>query len=359
MSTSSSSSSNRTHRYCVEMKIAKRGTLRRKVKPHGTRSLNASQSLSASETKLALITESKERIRLLPKPARAAFQKRGLWLNGSTLRIRFMNGTGAQKRFVQETSAEWTKYANLKFKFVDDGKTDLRIAFDKGQGSWSYVGTDNLEIPQHAATMNLGWLDRWQPTDSGTVLHEFGHAIGLVHEHMRPGAFEWNRDAVIADLSGPPNYWDVETIEENVLDAYDAQELVSTGAIDRHSIMMYSYPSEWLIGAEGTPNNETLSDLDKEHAQMVYPGASGDVQAEYLSESDDEEENTSPADSKDEDQLETTKDDDTEELADDGWTLPLKPTVPDGNNDETVNGRDESDSCLCFSLFPKRRRAKT
>ena len=40
--------------------------------------------------------------------------------------------------------------------------------------------------------MNLGFVDR------ATVLHEFGHAIGLIHEHQSPfkGGFEWNREEV-------------------------------------------------------------------------------------------------------------------------------------------------------------------
>ena len=40
--------------------------------------------------------------------------------------------------------------------------------------------------------MNLGFVDR------ATVLHEFGHAIGLIHEHQSPfkGGFQWNREEV-------------------------------------------------------------------------------------------------------------------------------------------------------------------
>ena len=42
--------------------------------------------------------------------------------------------------------------------------------------------------------MNLGFVDR------STVLHEFGHSIGLIHEHQSPfkGGFEWNKDEVSA-----------------------------------------------------------------------------------------------------------------------------------------------------------------
>ena len=45
--------------------------------------------------------------------------------------------------------------------------------------------------------MNLGFVDR------GTVLHEFGHSLGLIHEHQSPfkGGFEWNRDEVSTLIS--------------------------------------------------------------------------------------------------------------------------------------------------------------
>ena len=40
--------------------------------------------------------------------------------------------------------------------------------------------------------MNLGFVDR------STVLHEFGHSLGLIHEHQSPfkGGFEWNKEEV-------------------------------------------------------------------------------------------------------------------------------------------------------------------
>lgn len=42
-------------------------------------------------------------------------------------------------------------------------------------GSWSYIGTDATRLPLESFTMNLGFVDRT------TVLHEFGHALGLIH----------------------------------------------------------------------------------------------------------------------------------------------------------------------------------
>ena len=67
--------------------------------------------------------------------------------------------------------------------------------------------------------MNLGFLD------GGTAGHEFGHAIGLAHEHQNPaGGIEWNEARVIQDLSGPPNNWDEAQIRHNVLKKYEVKE---------------------------------------------------------------------------------------------------------------------------------------
>lgn len=48
----------------------------------------------------------------------------------------------------------------------------------------------------------------------GVVLQEFGHLVGLTHEHfnLKGGGIECNRDAVIRNLSGPPNNRDADTI---------------------------------------------------------------------------------------------------------------------------------------------------
>ena len=52
------------------------------------------------------------------------------WINGSALRIRFMQGTQAQKDMVRDIAPEWTRHANLDFEFTDDPRAEIRVTFD-------------------------------------------------------------------------------------------------------------------------------------------------------------------------------------------------------------------------------------
>ena len=52
--------------------------------------------------------------------------------------------------------------------------------------------------------MNYGWFDSETTDDEyrRVVLHEFGHALGLAHEHQSPGvAIPWNEQKVYDLLS--------------------------------------------------------------------------------------------------------------------------------------------------------------
>jgi hypothetical protein len=190
------------------------------------------------------------------------------WINGSTIRIRFMGGTQAQRTMVIDMAPEWTRHANLDFVFGDDPRSEVRVDFDANDGAWSYVGTDNLSIPLHAATLNLGWQDR------GVILHEFGHMIALAHEHQNPaGGIEWNEEAVIRDLAGPPNFWDEATTRHNVLERYSADQINGTD-FDPQSIMLYAFPDSWTRNMGATQENSDLSAQDEDFVRSarMYPG---------------------------------------------------------------------------------------
>jgi hypothetical protein len=116
--------------------------------------------------------------------------------------------------------------------------------------------------------MNLGFLD------GGTAAHEFGHAIGLAHEHQSPqGGIVWNEAVVIREMAKSPNFWDADTTRHNILRKYAANQVNGT-AFDPDSIMLYFFPAEWTRNGVGTEANEVLSRLDREFVAgaKMYPG---------------------------------------------------------------------------------------
>ena len=189
--------------------------------------------------------------------ARAIIVIRKMWPNGSTLHVRFMGGSSQQQQLAREQAQWWTEHANLRFVFDDAPDADIRIAFDPNDGAWSYVGTDCKGIPRNMPTMNLGFQS------GGTTAHEFGHAIGLGHEHQNPaGGLQWNEDVVIRDLGGAPNFWSPDQARHNVIRKYSRDQIRGT-QFDPDSIMLYAFPAAWTVNGQSTHANEILSDKDK------------------------------------------------------------------------------------------------
>jgi hypothetical protein len=204
---------------------------------------------------------------------KAALLNAAQWDAGSVITVRFLEGDAGLQSRVRQAAEHWTKpgMANLTLDFRNQGPTDIRIAFQQGNGSWSHLGTMCRQIPEPQPTMNYGWLTPASPDDvlQRVVLHEFGHALGLIHEHQNPkGAINWNRDAVIRDLSGPPNNWDLAKIEHNMFRKYE--DVTATNA-DSTSIMMYPIPKAWTLDGFSAGLNGSLSQDDRDLIRSVYP----------------------------------------------------------------------------------------
>ncbi|MCW2131605.1 MULTISPECIES: M12 family metallopeptidase [Crystallibacter] len=192
----------------------------------------------------------------------------------SRLTVGFLEGDPQLRQRVIDVAREWTGPDMANLEFLEDGsEADIRIAFQQGNGSWSFLGTHAQQIPADEPTMNYGWLTPDSTDDDvrRVVLHEFGHAVGLIHEHQNPEKpIQWNRAAVIADLSGPPNNWDEQTIENNIFKKYNAQDVTGTDT-DKDSIMMYPLPQSWTLDGFSAGLNSDLSDTDKEFIRSAYP----------------------------------------------------------------------------------------
>lgn len=144
--------------------------------------------------------------------ARMAVVDSKKWQPGAILKCHFLDGTPKMRKKTQAVAHQWERYCDIKFKFVTSGAAEIRISFYADNGSWSAVGRDALNqqyFPPHQPTMNYGWLRDDTPNNeySRVVLHEFGHALGCVHEHQSPKfTRKWNTAAVMKYFQGPPNY---------------------------------------------------------------------------------------------------------------------------------------------------------
>jgi hypothetical protein len=192
-----------------------------------------------------------------------------------TLHVRFLGGHAEVHRRVREAVREWEHYAGIAFIFDGHPNAQIRISFEPGS-SWSFVGNDALNpdlVGPTGPTLNFGWL---VPGVSDivlrqVVLHEFGHVLGLVHEHQSPNAgIPWDKEAVYRFYAGPPNHWSKADVEINVLQRYARTE-TNASAYDRDSIMLYPIPAELTIGGYCVGWNTALSETDKHHIAQLYP----------------------------------------------------------------------------------------
>lgn len=219
-----------------------------------------------------------------PRGAAGSVQTRGLadkgllWEPAQELRIGFFEGSKKLHDRVFETLRRWTSPqeggANLELtRATKPESADIRISFDEGGGSWSMIGTDARHVAVGEPTMNLGWANETTPENdfASVVLHEFGHAIGLLHEHNHPELeLRWKRDVVYADLGGPPNNWSREDIDFNVFSQYPLSRVVASDKPDLVSIMIYTIPSRWLSGQKAITPSDHLSKDDITFIRQLY-----------------------------------------------------------------------------------------
>ncbi len=208
-------------------------------------------------------------------PFELALLSAKMWKPGRTLRIRFLDGDPAVHKRIEEKARGWLKHANIVFDFKNHPNAEIRISFTR-RGYWSALGTDALVeefFPKTEPTMNFGGFTMATPEAeySRVVLHEFGHALGCIHEHSSPsGGIKWNKEVVYRALGGPPNNWDRATVDHNVFRVYD-KTITQFTAFDSKSIMLYSFPKEWTTDGMTFTTNRELSDTDKSYITASYP----------------------------------------------------------------------------------------
>lgn len=129
-------------------------------------------------------------------------------------------------------------YLAMPLVFVDDVQTaNIRIKFDEASsGSWSIIGATARTEASDMWTMNLGWIC------AGTILHEFGHALGMAHEHQNlvDNPIQWDR-AFIYKWSRDNMGWSREKTDINFFQVFETSQ-TNGSSFDIASIMLYPLP---------------------------------------------------------------------------------------------------------------------
>jgi hypothetical protein len=216
------------------------------------------------------------------------------WPAGKTLKVCFLEGTHQETcRRIAGIANEWADpkgHSNsIAFDFgqtppgndcrvfaAGDPPSEIRISF-RYRGIWSLVGQDSRKAIPGEPTMSLENFDIAPPDEPqfrAAVLHEFGHALGFLHQHPHTESGCAFAEAIYERFRSAADPWDARQVDASFkLQTYfDSPILVK----DDGPSVMHRPLAPWMLerGEKDpcyAPPGPELSEGDRKAAQRVYP----------------------------------------------------------------------------------------
>lgn len=201
-----------------------------------------------------------------------ALVKSDMWENHSELRIYIKPHVfdPSLNNLIETYANEWVPYSGITFQFVQRLSAEIIIELNGLGYHKSYIGKNALPFSlKNLPTMSLGIGNEIRPEYiRRPILHEFGHALGCIHEHQSPAStIKWNEAAAIRTYSF--GGWSATDVQENLFRKF-TQSKITNSIFDPKSIMIYPIDSSLTLDGYEVPWNTQMSDQDKTFMKETY-----------------------------------------------------------------------------------------
>lgn len=230
------------------------------------------------------------------------------WPAGHTISVCFHlpdpNDYPAQRDTIERIiplANNWTgpQRANVKFDFGPPGNRrtcspndgiDIRIAFDRTQPRRSAIGTFRPDGDRNSPNMNMYFHPPELAPNSSLswrfaydVQHEFGHALGFIHEHQGGNCDDEIRFDLLEPIYGVPfvtrNYRNWRTALNGIISG--DLSVNGASAFCAQSIMTYPIEPHYLVSGANSrcyaPRVTQMAACDYRTAMQAYPAVPGQV----------------------------------------------------------------------------------